>query len=93
MVLENFKRGGLDKFGLDHASVSAANPAVVYCSITGFGQDGPYASRPGYDFIIQAMGGLMDLTGDPDGEPQKVGMACADLFTGLYGTVAVRPRC
>jgi crotonobetainyl-CoA:carnitine CoA-transferase CaiB-like acyl-CoA transferase len=90
VVLENFKRGGLAKFALDHASVSAANPGVVYCSITGFGQDGPYAPRAGYDFIIQAMGGLMDITGAPDGEPQKVGVACADLFTGLYGTVAVQ---
>lgn len=90
VVLENFKLGGLAKFGLDHASVSATNPGVVYCSITGFGQDGPYAARPGYDFIIQGMGGLMDLTGEPDGAPQKVGLACADLFTGLYGTVAVQ---
>ena len=90
VVLENFKLGGLAKAGLDYASVSAANPGVVYCSITGFGQDGPYAARPGYDFIIQAMGGLMDLTGDPEGGPQKAGVACADLFTGLYGTVAVQ---
>lgn len=90
VVLENFKLGGLARFSLDYAAVAASNPGVVYCSITGFGQDGPYASRPGYDFIIQAMGGLMDLTGDPEGEPQKVGLACADLFTGLYGTVAVQ---
>jgi crotonobetainyl-CoA:carnitine CoA-transferase CaiB-like acyl-CoA transferase len=90
VVLENFKLGGLVKFGLDYASVAATNPGVVYCSVTGFGQDGPYAPRAGYDFIIQAMGGIMDLTGDPEGEPQKPGVAYADLFTGLYGTVAVQ---
>ena len=89
VVVENFKVGGLAKFGLDHASVAAGNPAVVYCSVTGFGQDGPDAPRAGYDFIVQAMGGIMDLTGEPDGEPQKPGVAYADLFTGLYGTVAV----
>jgi crotonobetainyl-CoA:carnitine CoA-transferase CaiB-like acyl-CoA transferase len=89
VVVENFKRGGLVKFGLDHASVAAGNPGVVYASVTGFGQDGPYAPRPGYDFIIQGMGGIMDLTGEPDGEPQKPGVAYADLFTGLYGTIAV----
>ena len=90
VVLENFKLGGLAKFGLDYPSVAAANPAVVYCSITGFGQTGPYAARPGYDFIIQAMGGIMDLTGAPEGEPQKPGVAHADLFTGLYGVIAVQ---
>ncbi len=89
VVIENFKVGGLARFGLDHASVAAGNPGVVYASITGFGQDGPLAARPGYDFIIQAMGGIMDLTGDPDGPPQKPGVAYADLFTGMYGTVAV----
>jgi crotonobetainyl-CoA:carnitine CoA-transferase CaiB-like acyl-CoA transferase len=89
VVVENFKVGGLRKFGLDYASVSAANPGVIYASITGFGQTGPYAPRAGYDFIIQAMGGIMDLTGEPDGEPQKPGVAYADLFTGLYGTIAV----
>ncbi len=90
VVLENFKVGGLAKFGLDYAAVAAANPGVVYCSVTGFGQDGPRAAEPGYDFLIQAMGGIMDLTGEPDGAPQKVGVAVADLFTGLYGTVAVQ---
>ena len=90
VVLENFKVGGLVKFGLDYARVAAGNPGVVYCSITGFGQDGPYARRAGYDFIVQGMAGLMDVTGEPDREPQKVGIACADLFTGLYGTVAVQ---
>lgn len=90
VVIENFKRGGLVRFGLDYASVAAANPGVVYCSVTGFGQDGPRASEPGYDFIIQGMGGIMDLTGEPDGAPQKAGVAIADLFTGLYGTIAVQ---
>jgi crotonobetainyl-CoA:carnitine CoA-transferase CaiB-like acyl-CoA transferase len=90
VVLENFKVGGLAKFGLDYASVAAVNPGVVYCSVTGFGQDGPEAARPGYDFIIQGMGGIMDLTGEPDGPPQKPGVAYADLFTGLYGTIAVQ---
>lgn len=89
VVIENFKVGGLARFGLDYASVEAANPGVVYASVTGFGQDGPLAARAGYDFIIQAMGGIMDLTGEPDGPPEKPGVAHADLFTGLYGTVAV----
>jgi crotonobetainyl-CoA:carnitine CoA-transferase CaiB-like acyl-CoA transferase len=89
VVVENFKLGGLARFGLDYPSVAAANPRVVYASITGFGQDGPLAPRAGYDFIIQAMGGIMDLTGEPDGAPQKPGVAHADLFTGLYATIAV----
>jgi crotonobetainyl-CoA:carnitine CoA-transferase CaiB-like acyl-CoA transferase len=88
VVIENFKVGGLVRFGLDYAAVRATNPGVVYVSVTGFGQDGPAAPRAGYDFIIQAMGGIMDLTGEPDGAPQKPGVAYADLFTGLYGTVA-----
>ena len=90
VVLENFKVGGLAKYGLDYSTVAASNPGVVYCSVTGFGQDGPWAPRPGYDFIIQAMGGIMDLTGAPEGAPQKPGVAYADLFTGLYGTIAVQ---
>ncbi len=90
VVIENFKVGALRKYGLDYASLTAANPALIYCSITGFGQDGPYAARPGYDFIIQAMGGLMDLTGTPEGEPQKVGVATVDIFTGLYAVIAVQ---
>ncbi len=90
VLIENFKVGGLKKFGLDYDSLKPTNPALVYCSITGFGQDGPYAQRPGYDFIIQAMGGIMDLTGEPDGEPQKVGVATVDLFTGLYAVVAIQ---
>src|SRR5690606_30667718 len=77
VLIENFKVGGLRRFGLDHESLRAENPRLIYCSISGFGQDGPYAHRPGYDFIIQGMGGIMDLTGAPDGEPQKSGVAFA----------------
>jgi formyl-CoA transferase len=92
VVVENFKVGGLAKFGLDAASLRAANPRLVYASITGFGQDGPYAERAGYDYIIQGMGGLMSITGLPDGEPgggpMRVGVAVVDLFTGLYTAVA-----
>jgi crotonobetainyl-CoA:carnitine CoA-transferase CaiB-like acyl-CoA transferase len=90
VLIENFKAGGLRKFGLDYDSLRRLNPRLVYCSITGFGQDGPYASRPGYDFMIQGMGGIMDLTGDPLGEPQKSGVAFADLFTGLYAVIAIQ---
>jgi crotonobetainyl-CoA:carnitine CoA-transferase CaiB-like acyl-CoA transferase len=89
VLIENFKVGGLKRYGLDHASLRAANPRLVYCSITGFGQDGPYASRPGYDFIVQGLGGIMDLTGAPDGGPQKPGVAFADIFTGVYAAVAI----
>ncbi len=89
IVVENFKVGGLARYGLDHASLQALNPALVTCSITGFGQTGPYRNRAGYDFMIQAMGGIMDLTGEPDGEPQKVGVAFADIFSGLYGALGV----
>ena len=87
VLIENFKVGGLAKYGLDYASLRAINPRLVYCSITGFGQDGPYAPRAGYDFMIQGMGGIMDLTGEPDGEPQKIGVAFADIFTGVYAAV------
>jgi crotonobetainyl-CoA:carnitine CoA-transferase CaiB-like acyl-CoA transferase len=90
VVIENFKLGGLRKFGLDYATLAARNPRLVYASITGFGQDGPRAAQPGYDFLIQGMSGIMDLTGDPAGEPQKVGVAWIDIFTGLYGTIAVQ---
>ncbi|WP_034159331.1 CaiB/BaiF CoA transferase family protein [Sphingomonas sp. ERG5] len=90
VVIENFKVGALVKYGLDYASLSALNPRLVYCSITGFGQTGPYAHRPGYDFIIQGMGGIMDLTGEPDGAPQKTGVAFADIFTGLYSVIAIQ---
>lgn len=90
VVVENFKVGGLKKYGLDQASLRALNPRLVYCSITGFGQDGPAAPRPGYDFMIQAIGGIMDLTGEPDGAPQKVGLAFVDIFTGVYSVVAIQ---
>lgn len=94
VLLENFKVGGLQRYGLDYASLKAANPRLVYCSITGFGQTGPYAARAGYDFLIQGMGGLMSVTGQPDGEPgagpQKVGVALTDIMTGLYATIAVQ---
>ena len=90
VVVENFKVGGLARFGLDYHTLSARNPGLVYASITGFGQDGPRATQPGYDFLIQGMSGIMDLTGAPDGEPQKVGVAWIDIFTGLYGVIAVQ---
>lgn len=89
VLVENFKVGGLRKYGLDYESLKALNPRLVYCSITGFGQTGPYRERAGYDFMIQAMGGLMDLTGDRDGEPQKAGVAIADIFTGVYGVIGI----
>jgi crotonobetainyl-CoA:carnitine CoA-transferase CaiB-like acyl-CoA transferase len=93
VFVENFKTGGLAKYGLDYASVAKINPSIVYCSITGFGQNGPYADRAGYDYLVQAAGGLMSVTGQPDatpgGEPLKVGVAVADLFTGMYATVAI----
>jgi crotonobetainyl-CoA:carnitine CoA-transferase CaiB-like acyl-CoA transferase len=81
--------GGLARYGLDYATLSALNPRLIYCSITGFGQNGPYAPRAGYDFMIQGMGGIMDLTGDPAGEPQKIGVAFADIFTGVYASNAI----
>ncbi len=89
VVIENFKLGGLAKYGLDYANLSAINPRLIYLSITGFGQTGPYAHRAGYDFIIQGMAGLMSVTGEPGGQPQKVGVAVTDIFTGIYGAVAV----
>ncbi|ABP64130.1 MULTISPECIES: CaiB/BaiF CoA transferase family protein [Novosphingobium] len=89
IVIENYKVGGLAKYGLDHAALSELNPRLITCSITGFGQTGPYAHRAGYDFIAQAMGGMMSMTGEPDREPQKAGIAVADLFTGMYSTVAI----
>ena len=90
MLIENFKLGGLKKYGLDYDSLRKINPKLVYCSITGFGQDGPYAPRAGYDFIIQGMSGLMSITGPAGGEPQKVGVAVTDLFTGLYSVIAIQ---
>jgi len=93
VVIENFKVGGLEKFGLDRASLCEANPRLIYASITGFGQDGPYADRAGYDFIIQGMGGMMSITGIPDNEPgggpMRVGVAVVDLFTGMYAAVSI----
>jgi crotonobetainyl-CoA:carnitine CoA-transferase CaiB-like acyl-CoA transferase len=93
IVIENFKRGGLAQYGLDYASLSRVNPRLIYCSITGFGQTGPYADRAGYDFLIQGMGGLMSITGRRDGEPgagpQKVGVALTDILTGLYASNAI----
>jgi formyl-CoA transferase len=93
VVVENFKVGGLKKFGLDAETLRAANPRLIYASITGFGQDGPYAHRAGYDFIIQGMGGMMSVTGLPDGEPgggpMRAGVAIADIFTGMYSCVAI----
>lgn len=94
VVIENFKCGGAAKYGLDYESLAAINPALVYCSITGFGHSGPYKDRPGYDFLVQAMGGLMSITGAPDGQegggPQKVGVALTDIMTGLYATIGIQ---
>ena len=89
VVIENFKVGGLAKYGLDYDSLRQVNPRLIYCSITGFGQDGPYAHRAGYDFIIQGMAGLMSVTGEPEGQPQKVGVAVTDIFTGVYAATAI----
>ena len=92
ILIENFKPGGLQKYGLDYASIAAFNPGIIYCSITGFGQTGPYSHRSGYDFLIQGMGGLMSITGHPDGSPggapMKVGVAVCDLFTGMFAANA-----
>lgn len=90
VLIENFKVGGLKKYGLDYDSLKPVNPKLVYCSITGFGQTGPYAERAGYDFMIQAMGGLMSVTGEPGGQPMKVGVALADVMTGLYAANAIQ---
>ncbi len=89
IVIENFKVGGLAKYGLDYASLADVNPRLIYCSITGFGQDGPYANRAGYDYIIQGMSGLMSVTGEADGQPQRAGVAVVDLLTGMYATTAI----
>ncbi len=90
VLIENFKLGGLKKYGLDYDSLKKINPKLVYCSITGFGQNGPYAPRAGYDFIIQGMSGLMSITGAAGGEPQKAGVAVSDIFTGLYSVIAIQ---
>ena len=89
IVIENFKVGGLKKYGLDYEALRAVNPGLIYCSITGFGQDGPYAHRAGYDYIIQGMSGLMSITGEKGGQPQKTGVAITDIFTGVYATTAI----
>lgn len=90
VVIENFKVGGLVKYGLDYQSLAAKHPKLIYCSITGFGQDGPYAPRAGYDYIVQGMSGFMSVTGAPDGEPMKAGVAIADIFTGIYAVTAIQ---
>ena len=89
VLVENFKVGGLDKYGLDYLSLKALNPRLVYCSITGFGHSGPRAHQPGYDLMVQGLSGLMSITGQPDGEPQKVGVALVDVMTGLHACIAV----
>jgi crotonobetainyl-CoA:carnitine CoA-transferase CaiB-like acyl-CoA transferase len=89
ILIENFKVGGLRKYGLDYESLRKVNPRLIYCSITGFGQDGPYAHRAGYDYIIQGMAGIMSITGEPDGQPMKVGVAISDIFTGVYAAVGI----
>ncbi|MCA0921375.1 CaiB/BaiF CoA transferase family protein [Pseudooceanicola nanhaiensis] len=89
ILIENFKLGGLKKYGLDYESLKEVNPGLIYCSITGFGQTGPYAHRAGYDYIIQGMSGLMSITGDPDGQPQRAGVAITDIFTGVYSATAI----
>ena len=90
ILIENFKVGGLDKYGLDYKTLHNNHPSLIYCSITGFGQTGPYAKRAGYDFLMQGMSGLMSITGEPDSQPQKVGVAVTDIFTGLYAVVAIQ---
>lgn len=90
VVIENFKLGNLARFGLDYASLAADNPRLVYCSITGFGQTGPYAPRPGYDFVVQGMSGIMALTGEPEGMPMKVGVSMSDLACGLWSVIAIQ---
>lgn len=89
ILIENFKVGGLKKYGLDYETLSKINPRLIYCSVTGFGQNGPYAARAGYDFLLQGMSGLMSITGAQDGQPQKVGVAITDIVTGLYGTIGI----
>ena len=89
VLIENFKVGGLAKFGLDYASLAPENPRLIYCSVTGFGQTGPYSARPGYDLMAQGMGGFMDLTGNADGEPMRVGVPVSDIFTGVYSVIGI----
>ena len=89
ILIENFKVGGLAKFGLDYKSLAPENPRLIYCSVTGFGQDGPYAPRAGYDLLVQGMGGIMDITGLPEGEPTRIGIPVADIFTGVYSVIGI----
>ena len=89
VLIENYKKGGLAKYGLSYEQIRERYPRLVYCSVTGFGQTGPYASRPGYDFLIQGMGGIMSLTGEPQGQPMKVGVGIADVMTGMYAAVGI----
>ena len=89
VLIENFKVGGLAKFGLDYKSLAGECPRLIYCSVTGFGQDGPYAKRAGYDLMAQGMGGIMDLTGEPDGEPTRIGIPMSDIFTGCYSVIGI----
>src|SRR6201986_2536474 len=89
VLVENFKFSGLKKYGLDYESLSKDNPRLIYCSITGFGQDGPYKTRAGYDLLVQGMGGIMDITGDPKAEPTRLVVSFADVFTGTYSALAI----
>src|SRR5581483_6774019 len=89
VLVENFKLGGLAKYGLSYEDLKEECPRLVYCSITGFGQTGPYAARPGYDYLMQGMAGIMSVTGEPEGDPMKVGIAIADIMTGMHATVAI----
>ncbi len=90
VLIENFKVGDLARYGLDYTALATVNPRLIYCSITGFGQDGPYAPRAGYDFVVQGMSGIMDVTGEPGSAPQKMGVAYADIMTGLYSVIAIQ---
>jgi len=89
ILIENFKVGGLAKFGLDYENLSRLNPRLIYCSVTGFGQNGPYSHRPGYDLLVQGMGGIMSVTGTPDGEPMRIGVPFADIFSGVYAVIGI----
>ncbi|HKA74581.1 MAG TPA: CaiB/BaiF CoA-transferase family protein, partial [Xanthobacteraceae bacterium] len=89
VLIENFKVGGLAKFGLDYKSLAPDNPRLIYCSVTGFGQEGPYAARAGYDLMAQGMGGFMGITGTPDGEPMRAGVPVSDIFTGVYSVIGI----
>ena len=89
VLVENFRAGNLKQYGLDYESIKKINPKIIYCSITGFGQNGPYASRGGYDYLVQAMGGIMSITGEKKGLPTKIGVGVSDIITGLYATISI----